>query len=114
MPAHEPQPASIDLHLGDPPVVVVAGEIDLSNAAEFRLVVEQAVEDHDRLVIDLRETSFMDSTGLAVLLAAHRRLGRKREALVIRDPAPIVSKLLDVSGFGQLVDIRTGGRPDGR
>lgn len=93
---------------GDPghPVVVVAGEIDLSTADQLRSALDAVLADSDRVEIDLSGTTFMDSTGLAVLIAAFRRLGESREALVLRDPSRAVIRLLEVSGVGQLVDVR--------
>ncbi len=56
-------------------VVAVSGEIDLYTAGYLR----EAIDDLDvgsirRLVIDLSEVGFIDSTGLGVLVAAARRL----------------------------------------
>src|SRR5436190_15825878 len=59
---------------GDTVTVAVAGELDLSTAdqldAAFRLLEETAA---DRIVVDLSALSFVDSTGLAVLLEAIKR-----------------------------------------
>ena len=75
---------------GDRPVAV---EVDLSTAEEFRMALERVLDGHDRIEIDLHETTFMDSTGLAVLVGAHRRLGHDRAALVLRDPSPMILRL---------------------
>ena len=98
------------------PVVVVRGEIDLATAPAFRAALDDAVNGSGRVEVDLRDTSFMDSCGLAALLAAHRRLGQAHEALVIRDPSPAVRLVLNISGVTALFDVRTdgdGARPDG-
>lgn len=87
-------------------VVSVRGEIDLSTADQFRAAIEAAMDGRGPLEIDLAGTTFMDSSGLAVLVAAHRRLGQAQEALVVRDPGPSIRKMLEISGVGALLDVR--------
>jgi len=100
------------IHRDGAAVVVVRGEVDLATAARFRAALDAVVDGCGRVEVDLRETTFMDSTGLAALLAAHRRLGQAREAVVIHDPSPSVRLVLDISGVTALVDVRTdGARP---
>jgi anti-sigma B factor antagonist len=97
------------LHRNGAAVVVVRGEVDLATAARFRAALEAAASGSGRLEVDLRDTTFMDSTGIAALLAVHRRLGQAHEPVVIRDPSPAVQLVLDVSGITQLLDVRTDG-----
>ena len=95
-------------------VVVVLGEVDLVTGSAFRAALDDALDGSVRVEVDLRDTLFMDSCGVAALLAVHRRLGQAHEALVLRDPSPEVRLLLDVSGVARLVDIRSdAARPRG-
>ena len=55
-------------------VVAVVGEVDLTTAGEIRAQLD-SVPEEKCLVVDLCETSFMDSSGLAVLLAELERRG---------------------------------------
>ncbi len=89
-------------------VLVVHGEVDLATAPAFRAALDDALDGSGRVEIDLRDTSFIDSSGLAALLVAHRRLGQAREALVICDPSPEVRLVLDIAGVASLFDVRTG------
>ncbi len=98
-------------------VLVVRGDIDLESAPEFMAAVESAVNGTSRLALDFRAVGFMDSTGLAVLVAAHKRLGRAREAVVLIDPTPTIRRLLHITGIDALVDVRypdAPGAQDGR
>ena len=55
-------------------VVRLAGELDLAQADNFSQELARAEESEpDVLVVDLRGVTFMDSTGLRLLLAALRR-----------------------------------------
>jgi anti-anti-sigma factor len=94
-------------------VIVVQGEIDIGTAAQFADVVSQVEADAGCVEIDLRETTFMDSSGLAVLMAAHQRLGQARESIVLHDPPANIRRLLEITGVDQFVDVRdTSGHPD--
>ena len=92
-------------------VVAVRGEIDVSTAPELRDVLHAAIDDGARMEVDLRHVTFMDSTGLAVLVDAHRRLGPAHEAIVLRDPQPPVMRVLRVSGLDGILDVRNGSNP---
>jgi len=52
--------------------VQVAGELDLATAQQFRQVLGEAQQAARMVVLDLRELSFIDSSGIHVILdAAH-------------------------------------------
>jgi anti-sigma B factor antagonist len=61
---------------GNPdPVLVVAGEIDVFTAPLFKQAVVNMVADgQQHLYIDMREVSFMDSSGFGALLGATKRV----------------------------------------
>jgi anti-sigma B factor antagonist len=57
------------------PVLIVAGEIDVFTAPLFKqAVVNLVAEGHRHLFLDIREVSFMDSSGFGALLGATKRL----------------------------------------
>lgn len=72
------------------PVVHIAGEIDIATAERVRAAIAGAVStDGSGLLIDLREVTFLDSTGLSTLLAADEDAGRRgggMTLLVARGP----------------------------
>jgi anti-anti-sigma factor len=92
-------------------VVIVRGEIDMVTAVQFRGALETAMAAGGRIEVDLRDTTFMDSTGLAVLVSAHRELGPAHEPIVVREPPRLIRTLLDVSGVAALLEIRSDGQP---
>lgn len=93
-------------------IVAVRGEIDMSTADQLRGVLRSAMELSPRVEVDLRDTTFMDSTGLAVLLAAQQRAG-DRNTLVVRHPGPTVRKVLETSGVDAILDIQPDGKRSG-
>lgn len=81
---------------GELAVVKVTGELDLSNAEELTAAMaREALE--AGLIVDLAELSFMDSSGLRVLMLAASDRGA-RLALVAEPDSP-VRRVLDLAGL---------------
>ncbi len=60
---------------GDQVVVQVAGEIDVYTAASLREKLAELIDaDHTDVVVDLTGVTFMDSTGLGVLVGALKKV----------------------------------------
>jgi anti-anti-sigma factor len=85
--------------------IAVSGEVDLHAAPVWRAEMERATSLRTRIIVDLADTTFMDSSGLAVLQAAHHRLADDGTALVVRHPNPTVVKILRWTGLDKLVSI---------
>jgi anti-sigma B factor antagonist len=80
-------------------VVQLAGELDLYNANAVREeLLRQAEQGPQRLVIDLSQVTFIDSTGLGVLIEARTRL-RNRQAFLLAGPLLEVRRALEISGL---------------
>jgi anti-sigma B factor antagonist len=91
-----------DLH-----VVVVRGEIDLFGAPELKLKLSQLIDRGiRRVVIDLSETVFLDSTAVSVVLGALRRLRSRGGELAIVDlSSGSSSEIFRVTGLDQIVTV---------
>jgi anti-sigma B factor antagonist len=81
--------------------MTVAGEIDLYTAPRLHgeLVAALAGETPVRLVIDMSDVEFCDSTGMNILLAAHRRAQEQGGDLQLAAPRATVRKILQVTGL---------------
>jgi anti-anti-sigma factor len=77
---------------------VVRGELDLATAPRLEETLVSAIEGGHEVVLDLRELEFMDSSGVRVLVVAHRR-GDGRFALIPAAPKSPVTKILAISGL---------------
>lgn len=87
-------------------VLAIAGEVDLATVPELEQAIKGVLEEGtSNLVLDLSETTFMDSTGLRVLIMADREFkeGDRSLAILVK-PGPI-SRLLDVSGMHELLRV---------
>jgi anti-sigma B factor antagonist len=80
-------------------VVELAGELDLYNAHTVRdALLGQAEKNPDRLVVDLSRVTFIDSTGLGVLIEARTRLPNRR-AFLLAAPGLETRRALEISGL---------------
>jgi anti-sigma B factor antagonist len=80
-------------------LVEVVGELDLAVAEQLRTLLARAGEDHDQIFIDLAGCEFIDSTGIAVILQAHRELAKGGKRLVCCDPHGQVVRVLSITGL---------------
>ena len=86
------------------PVVAAPEEIDITNAPELRsALLEAATEEHVTLVADLTRTQFCDSSGLHVLLAAHKRAQAVGGELRLVIPDVAVLRVFAITGIDQII-----------
>jgi anti-anti-sigma factor len=85
--------------LPDRIVIRVTGEVDMATAGQ--LLGALAPDSGRPFVIDLTDTTFMDSSGLAALAIAHKR----GDPIVLRNPSATVRKILTISGLDQALDL---------
>ena len=89
-------------------VVAVAGEIHASTAPQFSVRLNTAIDaGRTLLVLDLTDVTFIDSTGLSVLLNALRRLTRAGGAMALVCSNPTVLRLFEITKLDTTFDIRT-------
>src|SRR3954451_6251650 len=82
--------------------VALRGELDLEHAYTFDEELRRVEETRPRcVVLDLRGLTFLDSSGLARLLAATRRARRERRRLLLVRGGTAVQRLLAITAVGQ-------------
>lgn len=87
-------------------VMVVRGELDLYSAPELRARLLDAIADGAAsVVLDLRETTFMDSTGLGVIVAAMKALRAQDGHLVLVNESRSIAKTLAITGLDELLTV---------
>jgi anti-sigma B factor antagonist len=88
-------------------IVAVQGEIDLFTAPELKTALGEAMESGcDRLVVDLSDTTFLDSTALGVLIGTVKRLRTRDGRLSIVNVDSNIAKTFEITGLDQIFTIR--------
>ncbi len=100
-----PEPTIETLAEGDSVVVALGGECDRYCVAELRDALDDAVRGPaDMLVVDLSETTFVDSSVLGTLVSVHQELeGGRRMAIVVPDPA--LRRVFEIAGLDLLFPV---------
>jgi anti-sigma B factor antagonist len=90
----------------DHALVIAAGEIDAATAESLATPVAQALESgHRRVLVDFAEVTFIDSTGLGVLVKSHRKAESMSAVFGVVHPTPQTRKLIAVLGLDQLLHV---------
>ena len=78
------------------PVLKLSGELDLSNVGSLRAAIDATYgRGLDRIVFDLSELEFMDSSGLAMFVAIAERIA----TVELRNPRPVMRRIIELTGL---------------
>jgi anti-anti-sigma factor len=97
-----PAELAIDSRVGDDgtAVVTVAGELDISNAKALEEALnELTARQPERIVFGLGELHYIDSAGIAVLLAA----AGKVRGVALREPSAAVRRVVELTGLTEIL-----------
>jgi anti-anti-sigma factor len=92
---------SVEAHTeGRECVLRVRGELDLAAASSFDAELDRALgTESNRIVLDLADLEFIDSTGLSVLVRAQQRAQDSGRELGVVNLGPQVERLLSLTGL---------------
>lgn len=86
-------------------VLSVTGEIDHLSGEALREALDPSGTPSVRVVVDMRQVSFMDSAGINIFLTAHRSLTRAGGWLRLAAVGPTVVRTLQIVGLDTVLDI---------
>lgn len=89
--------------------IILSGEIDHHNAVKFRTSIDRSIAEKSpqRLVFELGNIDFMDSSGLGLIMGRYKKIKELGGELVIQNPNEAVLKICRLSGLGRLIKIET-------
>ncbi|MEV6116338.1 STAS domain-containing protein [Streptomyces sp. NPDC052109] len=87
-------------------VVTCAGEIDHHTGDKLRQALDLSDIARPRIVVDMRQVTFMDSSGINILIAAHIRLSETGGWLRLAAPTDSVLRTLQIVGVDAVIDCR--------
>jgi anti-sigma B factor antagonist len=89
-----------------PTIVVLIGEVDLSTSGRLReTLIAISNSGENRVVVDMSNVTFMDSTGLSALVGPLKRFRTMKGEIVLRSPAKAVQKVLEITGLTRVFTI---------
>ncbi len=90
-------------------VVSVAGEVDVGTAPILGDALEAVIDDQGNLsvCVDLAGMTFIDSTGLSVLVGALKRLRERGGHLTLANPSATTLRVLEIVGLTRVLEIAT-------
>jgi len=91
--------------VGTARVIRLGGELDLYNAAQVRSALDAArAEAPERIVVDLGQVEFIDSTTLGILIETRTKL-QNRDGFLLAAPGLETRRALQVSGLDKLFTV---------
>lgn len=87
------------------------GELDHHAAREAMLSIDRWIEQAlpTKTVLDLGELTFMDSSGIAVVIRAKRRMETLGGSLTVVNIPRQAARVLETAGLGKYIDLTVGG-----
>lgn len=84
------------------------GDFDEYTAEYVRMSLDKLVDnltfaDNANVVLDFSHVTFMDSTGIGVLIGRYKKYSKKRVELQIKSPPAQVDKILKMAGIYKLI-----------
>jgi anti-anti-sigma factor len=94
--------------LEDGILIALSGDVDLATASIVDDEIRRAEQSENLVVLDLGEVTFMDSTGLRIVISAHQRLRERGASLQIQHLTPQVGRLFELVGVLDHLGIARG------
>lgn len=86
-------------------IIRVKGKFDFSMVQEFRQAYSEVGDQPVYIIIDFRETEYIDSAALGMLLNMRKALGGAAKSIQLINCRPEIRKILDISRFDKLFQI---------
>ncbi len=87
-------------------VVILTGELDASTAGGlYEELAKLSREGVVHVALDLRALEFIDSTGISVIIAEHKRTASADGELIILTPHHNVRRVFEIAGLMDVLDV---------
>ena len=89
--------------------IYLEGDIDhhIAQSVRARIDTKLFVEKPDKLILDLSEVRFMDSSGLGLILGRYAKATELGIPCILANPNPPIRRILDLAGTERLIKIET-------
>lgn len=86
--------------------VELSGELDEYSAEYVRISLDDLIDkvsSGKKLILDFSKVSFMDSTGIGVLLGRYNKFSKHDIDIVIKNPTSYVNRIFEMTGIYQII-----------
>ena len=86
-------------------VIALDGELDEKTAAQTRDYLDKRLREssYHRVILDFAKVSFMDSTGIGVLLGRYKKVSENGAELCVKNVNRQIDKVFRISGLYQII-----------
>jgi anti-anti-sigma factor len=82
---------------------MIHGELDIATAPELVHLLKRLRQHRHAVTLDLAEVTFMDSTGLTILMDAKIQADEEGWAFSVTRPSSAVKRVFELAGVGRLL-----------
>jgi len=87
-------------------LISLKGEVDIYSIGKFRESIEDKIRTQaPEIILDCTELSYMDSTGMGVLIELRNKAKDMGQKIIMMNPRPNIKKLLNITGVDKIIDI---------
>lgn len=89
-------------------IAILSGEIDHHCAQPMRAEIDAKIDDLQPsvLVLDFAGVTFMDSSGIELIMGRHRTMEAIGGSVIVRDPPPHIRRVIRLSGMERIAQIQ--------
>lgn len=90
-------------------VAYLNGELDHHSAEYIRVKIDYYIDTSDskNLVFDFKNVSFMDSSGIGIIIGRHKKISAKNGQVFLVNLNNTIRKVIELSGIGKIVKIHS-------
>lgn len=92
---------------GDSICAELSGELDEYSAEYVRITLDDLLKNlpstKTKLILDFSKVSFMDSTGIGVLLGRYNKFSKYEIGMYIKNPTSYVNRIFEMTGIYQII-----------
>ena len=92
--------------INDTLVVELIGEVDHNEASKARERIDKALDNYrvKNLIFDFGKVTFMDSSGIGMVLGRYRKMGEKSGCIAIVNCSKTIRSILNLAGVFSIID----------
>lgn len=92
---------------GEQELLVLDGEVDAFTAMQLKTTLLDLTEkEKNQVVLDMSRVSYMDSTGIGVIIAGYKSAKKNQGSLIVQGLTARVKRLFDLTGLSEIVEVQ--------